>query len=348
MRLSIWVISGTAEALDSLVQLAGRAAPVWSSLGERLPDFEQIGELLVCCSILHPLAGGRRTPLRGSYDSRAGIFYAQVQIDYVAWAVEGWPARVEAFVAALKESLKRIAKTRISESERMRLLELAEPLGRALCADPPDHLVPVGPVYLTDPGGKGLPSVAFDIPRDPEGWTAVPASDAGELRARPDKERLFKLYRCRNGGLEYFEAWTGDRGVIEHTGRCGERGQIREHSSSDEEGQLAILRRLKSEARATGYRAIAPSRHAQLVVERALDGLTAKQALQQRHALEDFLNELTGWLGFGHCDGGSTGSGSLEVFCQVVDARVATVVIEEALAESGFGDWRVRRAEYRR
>lgn len=44
--------------------------------------------------------------------------------------------------------------------------------------------------------------------------------------------------------------------------------------------------------------------------------------LKKRTRLEDHLNELLGWTGLGHCDGGSIGSGTLEACCLVVDCAM--------------------------
>ena len=53
--------------------------------------------------------------------------------------------------------------------------------------------------------------------------------------------------------------------------------------------------------------------------------------LDKRHKLEDKMNEVLGWTGLGHCDGGSIGSGSMEACCFVVDFDVAKNVIEKIL-----------------
>lgn len=91
---------------------------------------------------------------------------------------------------------------------------------------------------------------------------------------------------------------------------------------------------MKREASDAGYKTIAPSRHETLIVEYASNDPSVD--LARRHATEDFLDELTGWLGLGHVDGGSIGSGTMEVFCVVVDFQIARQAIAEALADSRF------------
>ena len=41
------------------------------------------------------------------------------------------------------------------------------------------------------------------------------------------------------------------------------------------------------------------------------------------YAVEDVMNECLGWTGNGNCDGGDIGSGSINIFCFVVDPQIA-------------------------
>jgi hypothetical protein len=61
--------------------------------------------------------------------------------------------------------------------------------------------------------------------------------------------------------------------------------------------------------------------------------------LGKRHALEDRLNEVLGWVGLGQCEGGNIGYGTMEVCCLVVDFELARSMIEADLAGSAFADY---------
>ena len=61
--------------------------------------------------------------------------------------------------------------------------------------------------------------------------------------------------------------------------------------------------------------------------------------LEKRHRLEDRMNETLGWTGLRMCDGGSIGSGTMEVCCYVVDFDMAKKVIEEDLKGTEFSDY---------
>jgi hypothetical protein len=51
--------------------------------------------------------------------------------------------------------------------------------------------------------------------------------------------------------------------------------------------------------------------------------------------------------GLGYCDGGSIGSGTMEVFCIVVDRAIAKRVIATILAECGYNEFVMKRSSAR-
>jgi hypothetical protein len=61
--------------------------------------------------------------------------------------------------------------------------------------------------------------------------------------------------------------------------------------------------------------------------------------LERRVAVEDRMNELLGWTGLGHCDGGSSGMGTMEVCCFVVDFAIAKRVIEADLRGTDYANY---------
>jgi hypothetical protein len=76
-----------------------------------------------------------------------------------------------------------------------------------------------------------------------------------------------------------------------------------------------------------------------LLVEYPVDGMGNAKDVDKRHRLEDKLNEVLGWTGLGHCDGGSIGSGTMEACCYVADFEVAAAVIRKALIGTEFADF---------
>jgi hypothetical protein len=76
-----------------------------------------------------------------------------------------------------------------------------------------------------------------------------------------------------------------------------------------------------------------------VIIEYTLDSWGKGTDHDRRIEVEDRMNELLGWTGVGHCDGGSIGSGTMEVCCLVVDVDVAREVIEEDLRGSPYADY---------
>lgn len=151
---------------------------------------------------------------------------------------------------------------------------------------------------------------------------------------------MIKLYRKTRDGMDYFETWK-DKGVqTVHWGKVGERGQSKEFKET-------LLRAAAKEVKAQialkkqeGYRAIPQEDHSFLLIEYSIEGMGSKEDLEKRHRLEARMNDLLGWIGLGHCDGGSIGSGTMEVCCPVVDFDIATRIIAADLRETEFADFK--------
>ena len=85
-----------------------------------------------------------------------------------------------------------------------------------------------------------------------------------------------------------------------------------------------------------GYLPVDPEDHYTLLIEYEVDGMGNGEDVEKRHRLEDRMNETLGWTGLGACDGGSIGSGTMEVCNFVVDFEVAKKVIESDLKGTEF------------
>jgi hypothetical protein len=150
---------------------------------------------------------------------------------------------------------------------------------------------------------------------------------------------MLKLYKRIDGHLHYHEAWVNDGTIYEHWGIVGERGQTKEHplpsGLDDGDPTLDVLR----SAGDAGFQPIDPEDLITLLIEFDVDGFGTPDDLEKRHGLEDRMNETLGWTALGHCDGGSIGSGTMEVCCLVVDFDVAKRVIEADLQGTTYSDF---------
>lgn len=150
---------------------------------------------------------------------------------------------------------------------------------------------------------------------------------------------MLKLYKLIDSRFHYREAWAHEGTVFEHWGIVGERGQVKEHpftQGGDEEVAIVEVLRGASEA---GFLPIDYADFAVLLIEYSVDGFGTAEDLEKRYAVESRMNETLGWTGLGHCDGGSIGSGTMEVCCLVVDFDVAERVIEADLNGTAYADY---------
>ena len=150
---------------------------------------------------------------------------------------------------------------------------------------------------------------------------------------------MLELYKRINGVLHYHEAWAAGGEIVEHWGVAGERGQSAEHKRTKKANAEKAVAAILEKAVAQGFAPLDEGHEATLIIEYAVDGFGTPADLEKRHALEDRMNETLGWTGLGHCDGGSIGSGTMEVCCFVADFEVAKRVIEADLADTKFADF---------
>ena len=150
---------------------------------------------------------------------------------------------------------------------------------------------------------------------------------------------MLKLYKRTDEVLRYHEAWLDGKTIQEHWGIVGERGDTKEHPLPEgKDDETAILDILRPSADA-GFRPIAIEDHATLSIEYAVAGMGARADLDKRFALQERMDGTLGWTGLGACDGGSIGSGTMEVCCLVVDFDIAKRVIEADLTGTKFSDF---------
>lgn len=169
---------------------------------------------------------------------------------------------------------------------------------------------------------------------------AGPRCSTSDVVETDQQQTMPKLYFLQNGRvLAYHEAWIDGLKVMEHWGPLGERGQTREHHCGGNKAKGDVLKEVLAEPLKRGYRPIELDDHAVLLIEYCIDGMGTDEDLDKRHALEDRMKETLGWTGLGHCDGGSIGSGTMEVCCYVVDFEAARRVVAKDLDGTPFADY---------
>lgn len=151
---------------------------------------------------------------------------------------------------------------------------------------------------------------------------------------------MLKLYRLLPSKKEYWETWEQSPGQhLVHWGELGTRGSTETVRSGITVSATDIIQKEIHELVAQGYAPVEDDEHAILMIEYPVEGMGTPIDLEKRNALEARLNETLGWTGMGNCDGGSIGSGTMEVCNFVVDFEVAKQVIEMDLAGTEFANY---------
>ena len=145
---------------------------------------------------------------------------------------------------------------------------------------------------------------------------------------------MLKLYRFSAQKKEYWETWENEDHHVAHWGELGTNGQtkgIRDSllKKSHKKVQEEIDNLIEN-----GYSEA--EEEFTVLIEYNIEGMGTASDVEKRHRLENRMNETLGWSGLGNCDGGSIGSGTMEVCNFVVDFEVAKKVIEADLAGTEF------------
>jgi hypothetical protein len=150
---------------------------------------------------------------------------------------------------------------------------------------------------------------------------------------------MLKLYKFTDAQKSYWETWENDGEHMIHWGDLGTRGNSRKLKSSFFKKASNEIQKEIDQKVADGFRPIEDDDHTTLLIEFTVAGMGNGADVEKRHRLEGRMSEALGWTGLGHCDGGSIGSGTMEVCCLVVDFKIAKQVIEADLKDTEFSNY---------
>jgi hypothetical protein len=149
-----------------------------------------------------------------------------------------------------------------------------------------------------------------------------------------------KLYKRVDNEIHYWETWdiSKNKAAI-HNGIVGQRGNYREVTSGlftsfRKEVQNEITENCKD-----GYQEVDNEDRYTLLIEFSVNEMGSQEDIDKRTRLQERMDEVLGWTGLGHCDGGSIGSGTMEVCCYVIDFDIAKSVIEQDLKDTEFSNY---------
>jgi len=151
---------------------------------------------------------------------------------------------------------------------------------------------------------------------------------------------MLKIYKRVDNEILYWETWDKDEktGIV-HWGIVGQRGEDKEIKSGLFSNFRKEIQKELDKKTAEGYEEIDDDDLFTLLIEFKVDGHGTTADVDKRHKLEDKMKEVLGWTGLGDCDGGSIGSGTMEVCCFVVDFEIAKQVIETKLKDTEFANY---------
>ncbi len=160
-------------------------------------------------------------------------------------------------------------------------------------------------------------------------------------QTKKSNDMVLKLYKQIDGNLLYWETWNIDnkKGIV-HWGVVGDIGQHKEIVATGIFSNFQkFIQKEIDEKKKEGYAEIGVDKQIFLDVEYKIDGFGSEQDLNKRIAIENYLKEVLGWTGLGDVDGGSIGSGTMEIGCVVVNFEIAKTVIEQNLKQSPYSDF---------
>jgi hypothetical protein len=142
---------------------------------------------------------------------------------------------------------------------------------------------------------------------------------------------MTKLYKSAGGRVRYVEAWTDGGKVVVHQGLLGRVGRSTSYPKPKKQSDRKAVEEALREARQQGYAEIDEGDHIWLIVQYRIKGFGSKRDVAKLHRVEARVDNRLGWTGLGHADGNDIGSGTMNVFCLVVDAERATKTIANDL-----------------
>lgn len=151
---------------------------------------------------------------------------------------------------------------------------------------------------------------------------------------------MINLYKRINNEIHYYQAWDKDEktGIV-NWGTVGQRGQAEEIRSTTFKSFRKEIKQKIKQLLSEGYKEVDIEDHYTLIIEFVVDDMGTPEDVEKRDRLQNRMDETLGWTGLGHCDGGSIGSGTMEVCCFVIDFGIAKHVIEEDLKDTEFENY---------
>jgi hypothetical protein len=163
--------------------------------------------------------------------------------------------------------------------------------------------------------------------KDGKGWQ--------KLRERCQVGRAI-LIKEENGETRYHECFIFGQPekIFDHRGVLGEVGSQTATLLPRGVMHRDRIMEVMKPSYDVGYRLVPKSRYKDVtLVFETSAGLGNEAELALRHEIEEMLDELLGRTCLGSVDGGSIGGGTMEVFCEVIEPKLAELTIRAHIRE---------------
>jgi hypothetical protein len=180
----------------------------------------------------------------------------------------------------------------------------------------------------------GLPAERLQEERHRTPTVIENSATPPQTEPEPDPGGVVKLYKSSAEGMQFWETWEDDDQIVTHWGAVGDSGEatmLPKNAVSRRKVRADVARK-----RTEGYSEIDPEDHTSIMVQYRVEGWATPADLERRDAVAELLDEWLGWTGLGHCDTRDAGSGTMNLFCEVVDGPLAIEVIRGGLEEKGY------------
>src|SRR6266511_2253886 len=145
---------------------------------------------------------------------------------------------------------------------------------------------------------------------------------------------MVTLYRQAAGCTFYWETWDEEDRIVVHHGMLGDTGEaVRLPMNGAARREVTAM---AEQRRSEGYNEVPEEELARVILQYRIDGFGTVADLERRHQVEDLMNKRLGWTGLGRCDGGDIGSGTMNIWCLVMNPDTAVPVIIRELEQSGY------------
>lgn len=164
-------------------------------------------------------------------------------------------------------------------------------------------------------------------------------NDDSALNSEEVDLKMIKLYKESNNTIHYFEIWINeDKTLTIHQGKLGEVGETENLDTKNKDLPTdVLLAKYISDKKEIGYKEL--NDLTEFIVQYSyVEDCNQAELIEKRDYIESLFNNCLGWTGNGHCDGGDIGSGTMNIFCYVVDKNIAKNTILEVLEEEDLLD----------